>query len=455
MAGVTPGKSLVPELDFSSQSYGDPSKRFDADVVQAQNIIREKLPIFSQLHALLSITFGTNPPLFIDALLFGSPAKLLKSLPDDRSPDAQLTIRPEYIKQFADGQLEPRYALFKDAFFHETAMPKGNIRVAILFADLLTPKGPPLPPKLVLPGAFERLPVPTEDIDQVKRDIREFGYGFVKNALTPTQVAVLKKAVQEQAAGERKAGVAKMDGGPNAPNQRVWVLTNRGDEFLDLLNHPLIDEMVPWVLGDHALLHSYFANIARPGNVPMQLHTDQVGIQPPIRDVAFGMNIMWCLTDHTASNGATRVFPASHLGHVAPPDIFDVSGSVAAACPAGTALVFESRLWHATGANTLPPSSPDSERPAILMFFMRSFIRQQENNPLSLRADVAPKLSLRHKRFMGYCATGAFGGQDGEIREGMYFNRREDCVGVMRAPHEPIASASVSANMPAQSGPHV
>lgn len=81
---------------------------------------------------------------------------------------------------------------------------------------------------------------------------------MVKNALSPDQVALLKKAAQEQAAGERKMGVATFDGGPKKPNQRIWSLLNKGDEFLDLMNHPVIDEIVPWYLGcDDPLLWTY------------------------------------------------------------------------------------------------------------------------------------------------------------------------------------------------------
>lgn len=45
---------------------------------------------------------------------------------------------------------------------------------------------------------------------------------LVKDALSPNEVQILKKALQEQAAGERKAGVATFDGGPDTPNQRIW-----------------------------------------------------------------------------------------------------------------------------------------------------------------------------------------------------------------------------------------
>ncbi|KAI0021330.1 hypothetical protein F4780DRAFT_284813 [Xylariomycetidae sp. FL0641] len=427
MAGVLPAKTLTPGLEFSSHVYGNAADKADAEIVRAYEIIKAKLPVLKQLNALISVSVGGQPPIYVDARGDTPVAKLLEGTPDE--PDAQLSIKANHIILFSEGHLEPRFGLFKDAFFHEAYMPKGKISVAIKFADLLTPN-PPKPVIKYSPEAFPRLPKPTEDIAQVKRDIKEFGYGLVKNALTPDEVSILRKAVAEQAAGETKAGVAKNDGGPKQPNQRIWVLTNKGDEFLDLLNHPLIDEMVPWCLGDLAHVHSYFANIARPGNVPMQLHTDQVPIQPPIRDVAFGMNIMWFLTDVTKENGGTRIYPGSHKGHVAPEDIFDVDGTVAAEGPAGTALVFESRIWHATGPN----QEETGERPAILMFFMRSFVRLQENNGLSLRKDVEPKLSDRHKRFMGFYTTGAQGGIDGEVREGIYVSRKDDCVGRLREP---------------------
>ncbi|KAK8014072.1 hypothetical protein PG990_007368 [Apiospora arundinis] len=418
--------SLTPGLEWHRDTPCNTEiSKSDGEVEEALQAIKNNLQTLSRLDALVSISLAGRAPILVDARAENSPAKLLDHCQD--TPDAELTIKPHYICQFAEGILEPRLAIFKDAFFHEAYKPKGSIAVAIRFCDLLGPN-PPQPLQKYTPEAFPRLPVPTTDLDQVKRDIKEFGYGFVKDALTPAEVAILKKAVEEQAAGETAAGVAKNDGGPLTPNQRIWVLTNKGDEFLDLLNHPLIDEMVPWMLGDYPNLHSYFANIARPGGVPMQLHTDQTAIQPPVRNVTFGMNIMWLLADFTEKNGGTRIYPGSHKGNVAPADIFDIDGSIAAQAPAGTAMVFESRLWHATGPNT----NDSGERPVISIFFMRSYIRLQEQNPLSLRSEVAPKLTDRHKRLMGYCSTGAVGGLDGEVREGIIAERKDDCVGRIR-----------------------
>ncbi|KAI0423853.1 hypothetical protein F5Y09DRAFT_175360 [Xylaria sp. FL1042] len=423
MAGVAPGKTFTPGLDFSSQSYSGLADKAETDVKRALEIIKEKLPLLGQLNALLSVRFGDKPPFYIDAR--SGTAQIVDSTDDE--PDTRLKIKPEYISLFYEGKLEPRYALFKDGILDQALLPMGLTPVAIKFADLLSPH-PPLPPKPA--DQFERLPQPS-DIDQVKRDIKEFGYGIAKDVLTAEQVAIMKKAVQEQAAGEREAGIGQADGGPNRPNQRIWTLVNKGEEFLDLLNHPIIDELVPWFLGENAIIHTYTANIVRPGNVPMQLHNDQLGVQPPNRELAFGMNILLYLENVTPQNGGTLVFPGSHVGQVAPTDIFSTEGTVAVSAPAGSALVIDTRIWHATGPNR----ETSGERPAILFFFMRYFMRQQENNFLSLRKDVWPKLSDRVKRMLGFCTAGTLGGVDGDVREGQFVEWK-DGVGRMRAPHE-------------------
>ncbi|KAK8022690.1 hypothetical protein PG993_013457 [Apiospora rasikravindrae] len=374
MAEIPPGPAFTKGLDFTSNKIGnDGASKADHAYEIAVDIIREKLPLMSELKALLTVNLGDERPLIVIDARSGD-AKLLDETVDE--PDNKVTIKPEYIVQFYMGNLEPRYGLFKDAFFHEASMPQGRI----------------------------------PDLEELKGDIREFGYGLAANALTPSQVGILRSALSQQAAGEVRAGVAARDGGPHAPNQRVWTLINKGDEFVDFLNHPLLDEVVPWFLGEHALLTSYTANVARPGNVPMQLHTDQVAIQPPQRGLAYGLNVMWYLVD------------------VAPLDLFDLDGTVAAEAPAGSALVFESRLWHATGPNR----ETEGERPVVMMFFMRSFVRQQENNFLLLRPEVEAKLSERARRMLGFCTTGALGGVEGEVREGIYVKRVENPVGPLR-----------------------
>ncbi|RYO81429.1 hypothetical protein DL766_004708 [Monosporascus sp. MC13-8B] len=315
-----------------------------------------------------------------------------------------------------------------DARTYAPSIPVGDVPKLIRFADLLNKTHVTL---LKGPEHFDlsKLPRPTEDIEQIKHDLQEFGYGLVKNALLPSEVDIIRGAVLEQAAGEREAGVATFDGGPNGPNQRVWNLINKGDEFIDLLNHPLIDAIVPWFLGEHAHISTFSANIVHPGNVPMQLHTDQASKTPPHRHMSLGLNISFYLVDTVDINGATRVYPASHRGNVAPSDIWTVEGSIPAEGPAGTAVVFDNRLWHTTGPNRA--TEGPLERPVILLHFVRSYVRAGENHYLSLRKEVEAKLPDRQKAFFGFRKIPGVGSVEGNTAPN-FVTRTENAIGPMR-----------------------
>lgn len=291
----------------------------------------------------------------------------------------------------------------------------GDPRLGVKFAVLLSPVQPRTPPAL---SSYARLPEPTTDIAQVKRDLREFGYGFVKDALSPQQLSTLQKRLSDQAAGEVSSGQAYFDGGPN---QRIWNLPNKGQEFLDLLEHPLVETFVPEFLGDGYHLSSYTANINRPGSKGMGMHTDQITINPAIPQYPLGLNLMWFLTDVNEENGGTRILPKSHNGLVAPHNMFDIAGTTFAAGPAGTCLVFESRLWHATGPNV----AKEGERPVILQFYVRHFVRPQENFTLSGDPEVEKKLSDAAKQAMGFRVTATLGGVEGFRPDGTLVKRPE------------------------------
>lgn len=253
-AKIAKSNGAVKDVDHSN--FGNPidNKRpaTEVEYLEAVEAIRSKLPKLAELHELIELDFTSgHPPIFIDAR---EAPKMLDSATEE--PSARLRTRPETILHLIEGLMEVRYA---DHFNHIEVQGE-RLELAVKFGDLLSPVQPasPTPP-------VGRLPEPTTDIKQVKRDLKEFGYGFVKDALCPEQCAALRQRLSDQAAGERKAGVAFFDGGPLKPNQRIWNLPNKGQEFLDLLDHPLVTEFMPENLGTGYHLSSYTANINRPG----------------------------------------------------------------------------------------------------------------------------------------------------------------------------------------------
>ncbi len=305
---------------------------------------------------------------------------------------------------------------------------------------------------------------PTQDIDAAKADMKRFGYCVLAHALDPATLAEARDRLVSQAEAERRAGIAFADQGPNQPpkrdygllgadvfteagggvNQRVWMLVNKGRVFRDLVTHPLTTPIIEAVLGPDFLLSTLSANIAKPGGTLMGLHTDQWWMprplprhEPPVRAGAirrgeyYGRddgdpqrainppvccNVMFCLNDFTEANGATRLVPNSHLtGLQPPPDVPHVVPSIAAEAPAGTAIVFEGRTWHGTGANRA-----NGPRLGVLATYCAPQFRTQENYTLGVDPAALDGASDALLARLGFKIWNAYGRTGDPNREFVY-----------------------------------
>ena len=144
------------------------------------------------------------------------------------------------------------------------------------------------------------LPVATTDWDRVKADVREFGYGIVKDVLSPETVremrAVLTREIEkEEQAGRIKESYTDRD----ATNRRLSILIDRHPLFRDLVDHPMAMEMASDLLGPTYLdepyqLHGLSANVTRPGGRDMGIHGDTDYILPYL-DAPLFARIIWFL----------------------------------------------------------------------------------------------------------------------------------------------------------------
>ena len=264
------------------------------------------------------------------------------------------------------------------------------------------------------------LPPITDNLDEAKTQFEEYGVTRLAGCLSAEQIAALQTRLQDQALAERQAGVATLETGrgthdaskivEDAPNQRIWSLLNKGEEFVDLAISPKPLQLISSIFGESyglrpelvqafgmndVLLSSLTANIAGPGGEVMDLHMDQFYIPPSIPFTAVA-NIVWMVSDFTEDNGATLVAPGTHNEAKPLKFLKYPPETVSATGPAGTALIFDGRLWHATGAN-----KASENRYGILAYYCRPFIRQQENYMLSLDREVAEGFPDELKRMLG------------------------------------------------------
>jgi ectoine hydroxylase-related dioxygenase (phytanoyl-CoA dioxygenase family) len=248
------------------------------------------------------------------------------------------------------------------------------------------------------------LPAPTDDVERAEHDLATHGICAITGVLTGEVLRqahddLYAAAAQDRARGrERKFG---LDYEHDTTNQRVWNVLSRAPIFEDLAAHPVALRLLRTVLDWPMLLGNLSANITGPGGGEMVLHADQIFVPTPWPTDPQGANAAWCIDDFTADNGATCFVPGSHLLH-RPPEPDDVAVAVPLEAPAGSLVVFESRIWHRTGFNR----TTDQRRAGVFGWYTKPIYRAQENWFLSLDPLVRQHASDELLVLLGYKAEG-------------------------------------------------
>lgn len=249
------------------------------------------------------------------------------------------------------------------------------------------------------------MPGLTTDIERARRDIREFGVAIVEGVLKGAQLKRVRDALYRAADDDRRRGREQkfsLDYGHDETNQRVWNVLSRDPVFEDLVTHPLGLELVKSIIGWPCLLGNLSANITGPGGGEMVLHADQIFVPTPWPDEPQGCNIAWCIDDFTEGNGATRMVPGSHLWRRPPREDEAGIDTVPLEAPAGSMVVFESRIWHKTGHNI----TANETRAGVFGWYTKPIYRQQENWFLSLQPAVRDHASDEMLVLLGYKTEG-------------------------------------------------
>ena len=249
------------------------------------------------------------------------------------------------------------------------------------------------------------LPAPTRDLAQGLDDIAHFGLAIVPDVLTGETLKRTREALYRAAESDRdRAREQKfgLDYAHDETNQRVWNVLSRDPLFEDLAFHPLAVAFVRGVLGWPALLGNISANITGPGGGEMVLHADQLFVPQPWPAEPQGLNVAWCLDDFTEANGATCFAPQSHRLNRTPRPEEGGAAVVPIEAPAGSIVVFESRVWHRTGHN----STADESRAGVFAWYTKPIYRTQENWFLSLRPEIRQFASEEALVLLGYKTAG-------------------------------------------------
>ena len=227
-------------------------------------------------------------------------------------------------------------------------------------------------------------------VEEVVAAVERDGYCIVEGVVPPDEVAAIKAELQ-----------TVLDAIPHGRNdfegfktRRIYALFAKTRRFDEWATHPLVLVVLARVLGPHYQLSAPTGIEIGPGEVAQVLHRDDSIYPLPEPHGEVVVNTMWPLDDFTEANGATRIIPGSHRWSDRPGD---GAATVAAEMPAGSVMFYTGSVWHGGGANTT-----DRSRLGVILEYLVSWLRPQENHLLGVPREVAARLPERLQELLGY-----------------------------------------------------
>ena len=195
--------------------------------------------------------------------------------------------------------------------------------------------------------------------------------------------------------------------------KRFTGLAARSRSFVD---HALLQPMLLAVADELLLPHGadYWLNTGQvmaigPGEPAQVWHRDE-GNWPEARrpDVELTISCMFALSDFTIANGATVVFPCSHLVDVErtrSAQSVDTSDPAHAVMRVGSGLIYTGKVLHGAGHN-----ASNGWRYGLHVSFVVGWLRPEEASPLMVDRACAARLPSRARQLLGWGSYYSRGG---------------------------------------------
>jgi ectoine hydroxylase-related dioxygenase (phytanoyl-CoA dioxygenase family) len=181
--------------------------------------------------------------------------------------------------------------------------------------------------------------------------------------------------------------------------RRTGALIARSPASHELIQHPTILGVTEQLLHRAQSFQLHLTQVISigPDSPGQSIHRDQWAFDffefPSDYDVQ--CNTIWALTEFTEANGATRLMPGSQQL----PDSFEhtVDETAPAEMTKGSCLLYTGKVYHGGGANR-----SDETRMGLNITYDVGWLRQEENQYLSVPHDIAATLPDDLLRLMGY-----------------------------------------------------
>ena len=198
---------------------------------------------------------------------------------------------------------------------------------------------------------------------------------------------------------------------------RVGGVTKYSSHFPTLLLHPTVLAIADAILKPHCEVYQVGSTTAieiLPGEDAQVLHADDACYPSHLLPFEMQISALWALDDFTVENGATRVVPRE-LGVEKPEDARE-EHVVQAVMPKGSVVIYLGSTIHGGGANR-----SDAPRKAVVNTYCLGWLRQEENQYLTLTKEEVAAQSDEMRRMLGFQAHGPYLGVWPEDPDGLWY----------------------------------
>jgi len=253
-----------------------------------------------------------------------------------------------------------------------------------------------------------------DNVDQVVGSLQRTGAVIIENLLPEKLVDTLNADLRSEFDREGHLYQNEFNGHNTL---RVGGVTKYSDSFASFLMHPAAITLADQVLKPHCEVYQVGSTTAieiLPGEDAQVLHRDDAIYPMDLLDFEAQISVLWALDDFTEENGATHVL-LKEKG-ISCPEIATLDDTHQAVMPKGSAVVYLGSTIHGGGAN-----HTDAPRKALVNTYCLGWLRQEENQYLTLtREDVgAQPESVR--RMLGFQAHGPYLGVWPEDPDGLWY----------------------------------
>jgi hypothetical protein len=192
-----------------------------------------------------------------------------------------------------------------------------------------------------------------------------------------------------------------------ARTRRLGGLVARSVTARELITHPSILEIVRGVVHLPTTIQLHLTQVMAldPGEQGQPIHRDQQGLDLFTFPAGYEVlcNVLWAMTDFTERNGATRIIEGSNRYADNLNESFREEDTEAAVMSRGSCLIYSGSVYHGAGANR-----SDATRTGMRILYSAGWLRQEENQYLSVPLETARQLDPELLRLIGY-QRGAYG----------------------------------------------